>query len=547
MIRLRKNIAFFVVLVWAILRLNSPLLAKAVKIELSIPSSPIPWLITLISVIILLIVIAITLYIIRISMGKEVRVQYATKRKIEESYARKVKAEYKLKSDLLDSKINQVRQRFSMVITKVRNLLSTLNPDELFKSIVEIIEGEIGANRYILFLYDPWKKEIYPFRWAGYSDAIKDKIIIPLSHTHLLTYSILQKQTIFRFKAIQDPAIKRLADRKPISSTIIALPLVSQKNIFGVLHIESFTDGHTELDDSEIRLLSAFPTFIGGAIENANVFVQTRDELTSEKKISQKEIAEKKKLQEIFSRYTSAELVDNLVRNPEKVDLGGSNKEAAILFCDIAGFTNFTSKLTPKEVVTYMNEYLSRMTEVILNYKGEIDKFIGDAIMARFGVLSEVAYPGKSAVDAASAMLKELEKLHADWVTRDIDNFDIRIGIASGTVLAGNIGSSRRQEFTVMGTVVNLASRLEGLNKQYKSHILVDEKTFSQLPKGIRHIQRENVKIRGLDNTITVYEIQEYVPKPKIVSISGRKTKNLSEPTRTLLPTKDKKDVKPKL
>jgi class 3 adenylate cyclase len=498
------------------------LFAQEEKINLVIEPSPLPWALLALALTIIILMAGAIFVIVRKSIGEEVRIEQATRKSVEDSYARKIRSEYLAKQALLDRKIEQVRQRFSMVIVKVKHLLDTLNPEELFKSVVEMIETDIGASRYILFLYDPDKDELYPFRWSGYSDKIQEVLFIPMSHAHVLTQAIKRKQTLYRAMAVNDVEVRQLIDRKPVSNTAVAIPICSQQKNFGVIHIETFKDGHTELDENEIRFLSALPTFIGGALSNADVFVQTREELTSVQKISEQEIAEKRRLKEIFSRYSSSELVDTLLKNPESIDLGGVNKEASILFCDIAGFTNFSSKLSPKDVVALMNEYLSRMTEVILDYHGEIDKFIGDAIMARFGVMSELPYPGRNAVEAACAMLSELDKLHADWAARGIENFGIRIGIASGEVLAGNIGSSRRQEFTVMGSTVNLASRLEALNKELSTKILVDEKTFAQLPKGIKHTRRDSVKIRGFDELISVYEIQEYVGGAKVISLKQR-------------------------
>ena len=183
-------------------------------------------------------------------------------------------------------------------------------------------------------------------------------------------------------------------------------------------------------------------------------------------------------------------------------------KNASILFSDIAGFTHFSSQLSPKEVVEAMNDYLSRMTEVVLDCQGEIDKFIGDAVMARFGVLSNLPHPSQNALKAAVAMLLELKKLKAEWAQRGKDCFNIRIGIATGPVLAGNIGSKRRQEFTVMGTTVNLASRLEAYNKTLGTTIAIDEETFKYAPNNIIFEKHENQIIRGLDAPITVYSLK---------------------------------------
>jgi class 3 adenylate cyclase len=509
-------------LVLSALLLSKPALSQE-KIELHISASPLPWVFLVLAVVVIILLLAAIFVLVKKSIGEEVKIQHSKRQNIEESYVRKIRSEYMAKQSLLDQKIEKVRQRFSMVFMKVKSLLDTLDPDKLFKAIVEMIETDIGSNRYILFLLDPEKNELYPFRWAGYSDKIKEVLFIPIDHTHILTQSVKRRQTLFRAMAAKDAELRGIIDRKPVSKTQVAIPICATNKIFGVIHIETFTDGHTEPDENEIRFFSALPTFLGGALANADVFVQTREELTSAQKVSEKEITEKRKLKEIFSRYSSSELVEALIKNPENVDLGGVNKEAAIMFCDIVGFTNFSSKLNPKEIVSHMNEYLSSMTDVILDYHGEIDKFIGDAIMARFGVMSSLAYPGRSAVESAIAMLVELDKLHNEWAKRGTESFKIRIGIATGTVLAGNIGSTKRQEFTVMGNTVNLSSRLEALNKEYGTQILIDENTFKQLPKNIKVGKRENVRIRGLDQLQTIYEVQEYASGAKVIPIQKRK------------------------
>ncbi|HNX76171.1 MAG TPA: adenylate/guanylate cyclase domain-containing protein [Candidatus Rifleibacterium sp.] len=498
-------------------------------LTLAVEPAPLAWGVAIFLALLLILLTGIMLTILKKSIGDEVKLQQTVKKSVEDSYARKVRLEYQAKQALLDKKLDQVRQRFSMVMMKVKNLLDTLDPEHLFKAISDLVEADIGANRYIVFLIDPVKNELYPFRWLGYSSEIQKVLFMPVESAHILTYAIKRRQSVFRANAITDIEVRKLLDRKPVSNTLVAIPLISRDKSYGVVHIESFADGHTELDDSETRFLAALPTFIGGALANADIFVQTREELTSARKITEQEIAEKRRLHDIFSRYTSAELVENLMKSPDKIDLGGVNKTAAIMFSDIAGFTAFSAKFSPKEVVNLMNEYLSRMTEVILDHQGEIDKFIGDAIMARFGVLSDLPYPARNAVEAACAMLEELDRLRSEWAARGLENFNIRIGIATGPVLAGNIGSARRQEFTVMGTTVNLASRLEALNKETGSRILVDEETFSHLPKGLKFVKRENQRIRGLTDPLTVYEIHELNKGAKVISLQSKIDQNQNQ------------------
>ncbi|MBI3038602.1 GAF domain-containing protein [bacterium] len=422
--------------------------------------------------------------------------------------------------------MKDLKQHFALTFMKIRNLSTTLDPEEIFKGILSILSQEMASDHFILFLYDREKDELFPFKWLGYPDEIKDKLNIPISTEHLLTYAFKIRQQIYREEALNDPETSNLTNREPLRSTILAIPITTGVEALGVIHIESFSDKRASIEAEDLRLFASLGTFMGIALNNANVLLQTREELTSTKQVSERELAEKRQLKEMFSRYASAELVETLIKNPKSVNLGGSTKIATILFSDIAGFTNFSSKLSPEQVVVSINEYLSRMTEVVLNHQGEIDKFIGDAVMARFGVLVDLPSTGIVAVQAALAMLQELWKLQARWLQEQREVFSIRIGIATGPVLAGNIGSERRQEFTVMGTTVNLASRLEALNKDLRTTILIDENTYRQVIGHFQVLPRENVSIRGLEGKITVYEVlgarDNSQNKSKVVSIRGK-------------------------
>jgi class 3 adenylate cyclase len=480
-------------------------------INLTVQGAPWGWVVAAVLLFLLMLAVAIIFVLFKKAIGGESGLDSETKRSLETTYAAKVREEFIKKHQGLAKKVDEVRSRFAMVISKVRTLLDTLDPDELFNVICDILAKEVGAGRYIIFLYDEVKNELYPFKWQGYTDEIKNRLLISADAPHILNYAVNRKQIIIRNDDSNDSRVQEIMNNAPQLDTLVAIPLVSKTRAYGVIHLHSFEDGHVDIDANEARFLAALPTFVGGALENANVFVQTREELTSAVKVTQREIEEKQRIQELFSKYTSPELIETLLKNPEKINLGGENKEASILFADVVGFTAMSSKLKPEETVMYMNEFFTRMTDVIFDYQGEVDKFIGDAIMVRFGVLTEMPYPGKTAVECADAMLREIDKLRVEWSLRGIEEFNVRLGIASGQVLAGNIGSKRRQEFTVMGTVVNLASRLENLNKERNCRLIIDENTHSQLPPGQYIFDKQaDVQVRGLDEPINIYE---YVKK----------------------------------
>lgn len=287
----------------------------------------------------------------------------------------------------------------------------------------------------------------------------------------------------------------------------VAIPLFTHNRRFGVIHIESLQDSAPELTAIELRFFQALSTFMGMALENANIFLQTKSELTSSKHMTELEVAEKKCIQEVFSRYTSPDLVRKLMKNPRSISLGGVNREATILFTDISGFTRFSSGLSPEEIVGLMNRYFSRMTEVVMANKGEIDKFIGDAMMVRFGVLGPLENPGLAAVKTALGMIEELELLMQEWRNEGREGFSIRIGIAGGPVLAGNIGSEQRMEYTVMGSTVNLASRLEALNKELGTTILINSRVQEQIKGFIGSKPMGERSIRGFPEPESVFEV----------------------------------------
>lgn len=221
-------------------------------------------------------------------------------------------------------------------------------------------------------------------------------------------------------------------------------------------------------------------------------------------------VVEKKgrQLKKAFSNYVSPDLVKEIEKNPDKLVLGGEQRELSILFSDIRGFTTVSESLTPPELVKLLNEYFSPMTKIVLDEKGTLDKFIGDAVMAIFNAPLDLADHADHACNAAVRMMDKLAKLNIGFAERGMHTLDIGIGINTGPAIVGNMGADIRFDYTAIGDSVNLASRLEGLNKYYGTHILISEDTRSQLNSSnftLREVDR--VRVKGKHLPIVMYEL----------------------------------------
>jgi len=193
--------------------------------------------------------------------------------------------------------------------------------------------------------------------------------------------------------------------------------------------------------------------------------------------------------------------------NPDKLKLGGEKLELSVLFSDIRGFTSISEKLKPEQLVSLLNEYLTEMTGIVLENKGLLDKYIGDAVMAVFGAPLHNDRHAYDACNAALEMMSRLKKLNEQWKERGIPVLDIGIGINTGEMVAGNMGSVERFDYTVMGDNVNLASRLEGLNKAYGTNIIISEYTKNKVENEFWFRSLDLVRVKGKKKAVEIFEL----------------------------------------
>lgn len=216
---------------------------------------------------------------------------------------------------------------------------------------------------------------------------------------------------------------------------------------------------------------------------------------------------EKRFIKHAFSRYINEEVLDELLDHPEKLELGGENRVLTVLFSDIRNFTGLSEQLPPNEVVALLNEYLTEMVDIVFTHHGTLDKFIGDAVMAFWGAPVKTDDHAEQAVQAALAMLKKVEELRARWQEQGKPALHIGIGINTAEITVGNIGSERSQSYTVIGDGVNLASRLESLNKTYQTSLIVSEATYERVKDQVTARFLDDVKVKGKEQSVKIYEI----------------------------------------
>jgi adenylate cyclase len=219
---------------------------------------------------------------------------------------------------------------------------------------------------------------------------------------------------------------------------------------------------------------------------------------------------EKRLVKKAFKQYLSPALVEELVKHPENLRLGGEQKELTVLFSDIRDFTSISEKLTPEKLVSLLNVYLSAMTGIIIGNKGLVDKFIGDAIMAVYGAPIHFEEHPQMACTAAVKMISELNKQMPEWLSQGFPEFRIGVGINTGEMIAGNMGSEDRFDYTVMGDSVNLASRLEGLSKAYGASIIISESTASGID-GFALRELDMVRVKGKVEPVRIFEVLGFV------------------------------------
>ena len=268
-------------------------------------------------------------------------------------------------------------------------------------------------------------------------------------------------------------------------------PLVGKEQLFGVLYVDNLEKASAFTQD-ELNVFALVAAQAGAAVDNA---------------MAHEKIAQQSLQRSALERFLSPEVVEMVVANPD-IRLGGVNQEVTVMFADIRGFTTMSETMEPARVVEILNEYFTRVTDVIFDNGGTLDKYIGDAVMAVFGAPISKGNDAAAAVNSAMQIQRLLIELNRDAAARKWPELRVGIGINTGNAIAGNIGSPRRLDYTVVGDAVNTAQRL--MSNAVGGQILISESTAKKLGKTGKMIDLERLpelKVKGRSEAVPVFRV----------------------------------------
>ncbi|MBI3974387.1 MAG: CHASE2 domain-containing protein [Chloroflexi bacterium] len=235
------------------------------------------------------------------------------------------------------------------------------------------------------------------------------------------------------------------------------------------------------------------------------------------------EQAEQRATKGAMGKYLSSAVMTEVLKDPDALQLGGQKREMTVLFTDIRGFTSISEKMDPTALVNFLNGYLTEMTNIVFNHGGVLDKYMGDAIMAFWGAPTDQPKHASFACRTGFDMMRRLHELQKGWLEQGLPPLNIGVGINTGAMTVGNVGSKMRFDYTVMGDAVNLGSRLEGVNKEYGTNIIISDTTYAQLDGEFVVRFLDLIAVKGKKEPTAIYELvapvdqTDAVPPPEFL------------------------------
>jgi len=389
------------------------------------------------------------------------------------------------KKEMERAELERNYEKYAIMLKIANALASAFDLSEILKKIMIEIFAIFPVDRGVIMLLDEDTKEYVPkVVWTRDKEPSKKEIVISktlidkvINEKQAVSTSDIRSESLFtKSESILFSAIK----------SVMCVPIICKEEVLGLIQVDTKTSRHT-FSKYDLELFTALSYQAAIAIENASLY---------------KKIEEEIKIRANLSRYLPANLVDDVISERIGLGLGGELSNVTILFSDIRGFTRMSENMKPQETVQLLNEYLTAMNEVVFEYHGMIDKFIGDAIMAIFGGPWVEGDGAEDAVNTAIAMIEVLGELNNKWTMEGRPELHIGIGINQGKVVLGNIGSHARMEYTAIGDTVNTASRLVSIAG--KDEIIISESLFEILKEKFNFHNLPPAEVKGKEKPLNI-------------------------------------------
>ncbi len=403
---------------------------------------------------------------------------------------------YRTVQDLVDRMFFRKQFDYKATITKMADTLTSLfQPEAIVETLVNTVRGQMYVDMAGVLLFRGTQEPLSLFArkedQLGNAGGMQE---VPVPSDDPLFALIQQKKTLVtKYDIEEDPAYasfrETVGPRFAELNASMAVPLLHNEQVTGLLALGYKKSGHF-YSREDVELLGTLANQGAVALENARLIDRMKQE---------------EQVRGNLARYLSPQIVERVMQKDVKVNLGGDRKVVTILFSDIRDFTTISETWPPDQLVTILNEYFTAMAEIIFQFHGSLDKYIGDAIVAVFGSLVPLPNPSLAAVRAAVAMMERLKDLNAQWEARYGVSIEIGIGINTGEVFLGNVGSPDRMEFTVIGDTVNVASRFSGLATA--GQVLVTREAFEKLGRAVPYRELAPATVKGKKAPLEVFEI----------------------------------------
>jgi len=438
----------------------------------------------------------------------------------------------------MEREMREIKDEFSKrsmklttTLMRIKNLAKSLDRDQIFTNIVEIIAKGLDATKVQLLVNDEKEGKFRIVKAVGLKPKEYKEIEVPHEENSMITYLLRQRMNevtggagALGIKECEmDPKTKGLVGQGALK-TLIAAPIYAEGKVFAIINVEAMTNPDYSRDDQ--NLIATCADVAGLVMKNAKLYSATMDDLVSAQKLSEDQLKKNEELKGSLARIVSPSVAAMIMSDPSGLKLGGSKCEVTMFFSDIRGFTRMSENMDPTDIVDQLNVYFTRMTDILMELEGTLDKYVGDELMALFGAPVARDDDPIRAVLCGVRMLDALRHLQKQWKKENKPVIEIGLGINTGVVTAGYMGSEKQLSYTVIGDNVNLAARVMSVAKGME--LFITRSTYEKVSPYFEIEQRESIMVKGKSMPIEIFHVKGVKPDVDFSELLGRSISHIA-------------------